>query len=280
MSEANNPLNQGEEDVRQPTELEVLKERAKKMGIVHSNNIGVEALRQKIAEKQEGKGENFNPALPETVTESKPAAAQSTSLFSLGRTNPVAQTAQATQVAAEGAQNQETVEELKAKLEALTASRVIADAPAASEADLEKKSQDVVNPLTGSAQPVRKRTLQQMMREEQTKLVRLRIQNLDPKKKDLQGEIITVANEYLGTVKKFVPYGEVTDNGYHVPYCIYEFLKTKRFLNIRTTRDRVTKQIKVEHNMALEYSLEVLDPLTKEELARLAASQAAAGSLN
>lgn len=125
------------------------------------------------------------------------------------------------------------------------------------------------------------RTLRQKLIEEQMKLVRIRIQNLDPKKKDLQGEIITVANEYLGTVRKYVPYGEVTDGGWHVPYCIYEFLKSRKFLNLRTFTDRRNGgNIRVEQGWAQEFSIEVLPPLTADELKKLANAQAAAGAVN
>lgn len=130
------------------------------------------------------------------------------------------------------------------------------------------------------ATSVKRKTLRQHLLDENMKLVRLRITNLDPKKKDLPGEIITVANEHLGTVRKYVPYGEVTDNGYHVPYCIYKALKARKFLNIRTFKDRQNQnQIRVEQNWAQEFALEVLPQLTKEEIQKLAAAQSAAGGL-
>lgn len=110
---------------------------------------------------------------------------------------------------------------------------------------------------------------------EQMKLVRIRISCLDPKKKELEGEIITVANSYIGTVRKFVPYGEKTDNGYHVPYCIYQFLKDRQFLQIRTRK--VGGKEFAETNWVKEFSIEVLPQLTKEELADLAAAQLARG---
>lgn len=113
---------------------------------------------------------------------------------------------------------------------------------------------------------------------EQLKLVRLRITNLDPKKKDLPGEILTVANEYIGTVRKYVPFGEQTDNGYHVPYCIYTLLESRRFQHIRVTKKNGREH--VETTWAKEFSLEILPPLTEAELAKLAASQAAAGGLS
>lgn len=123
----------------------------------------------------------------------------------------------------------------------------------------------------------------QSMREEllasQMKLVRIRISNMDPKKKDLPGEIFTVANEYIGTVRKFVPYGEATDAGYHVPFCIYTMLEEKRFLHIRTATDRRTGSIRTETSWQKEFAIEVLPQLTPAEIEDLAKAQLAAGSI-
>lgn len=128
--------------------------------------------------------------------------------------------------------------------------------------------------------PVKQETLRQKLIRENMRLIRLRITNLDPKKKDVPGEIYTVANEYLGTVRKYVPFGEVTDEGYHVPYVIYKMLRAKKFLNIRTFKDRKNNnQIRVEQSWAKEFALEVLDPLTPEQLKQLGTAQLAAGGL-
>ena len=136
-----------------------------------------------------------------------------------------------------------------------------------------------VNALTGAeTKPAKKMSLRQYLQQEKMKLVRCRITNLDPKKKDLPGEIITVANEHLGTVRKFVPFGEVTDNGYHIPQCIYDMLKERTFVSIKTRKDPKGQTI-VEHQNAREFSLEVLPPLTADELAKLGAAQQAAGGL-
>ena len=146
---------------------------------------------------------------------------------------------------------------------------------------------EAVNALTGkkdvaeSTAPKRPynnaAALRKMMQEEQMKLIRVRITNLDPKKKDLPGEIFTTGNEYLGSVRKYVPYGEVTDEGYHIPFCIFKQLEARRFLNIRTIVDRVTKQTRTDSSWAKEFALEVLPPLTQAELNQLAAAQAASG---
>jgi len=190
-------------------ELTVLKQRAKLMGLVFSNNIGIQALRQKIEAKMAG----------EIVTadaEADNAPAQA---------NP------------------------------LTGEDPVKD----------------VNPVTGK--PL---TTREILMRDQMKLVRLRITNMDPKKKELPGEILTVGNEFLGTVSKYIPFGEVTDNGYHVPFILYTMMKDRKFLNIRTTKT-ANGQSKVSQNWASEFALEILPPLTRSELDKLATAQAAAG---
>jgi hypothetical protein len=139
-----------------------------------------------------------------------------------------------------------------------------------------------INPLAGetTAQPLKRKTLRQKLYDEQMKLVRIRVTNLDPKKKDLPGEVITVANEHLGTVRKFVPFGEVTDDGYHVPYCIYRFMEKRKFLNIRIVKDRRTGVERVESNWVKEFALEVLPQLTPQQIANLRTAQIAAGSVD
>lgn len=154
----------------------------------------------------------------------------------------------------------------------------IADAQEGKESEPEQEEPEV-NPLEDKEKAPVKETeaqMRQRIRLEQTRLIRVRIQNLDPKKKDLPGEIITVANEYMGTIRKFVPFGEATDNGYHIPYCIYEFLKNRKFLSIRVSN----KGKKIEQMWVREFAIEELPPLTQEELDKLAAAQAAAGSTN
>ena len=187
-------------------ELTLLKERAKVMGIPFSNNISLETLRKRVADKMEGKDE-----APE--------------------------------------------------VNALTGDPEIAQAMAA-------------KPLDQKANAV---ALRKLMYAKQMRQVRVRITNMDPKKKDLPGEIWTVANEYLGTVRKFVPYGEQTDDGFHIPYCLYRLLDSKRFLHIRDVKDRTTGIVRQDKVWAKEFSLDVLPSLTQGELDRLAAAQAAAG---
>lgn len=116
--------------------------------------------------------------------------------------------------------------------------------------------------------------------QEARKLIRLRITNLNPNKKDLHGEIFTVANEFVGIVKRFIPYGETTDEGYHVENILYKQMKARKFLQVKTRKDpKNPGNMLVDTKWVNEFALEVLDPLTKEELEELARVQAASGSL-
>ena len=112
------------------------------------------------------------------------------------------------------------------------------------------------------------------LRKEATKLIRVSIKNLNPAKKDLHGEIYTIANKILGEVSKYVPYDSAGE-AYHLPYCIYKLLLNKKFLQIRTFKDNETKQIRIEQGWVPEFSIEVLPPLTAQELKDLAIKQKA-----
>ena len=125
----------------------------------------------------------------------------------------------------------------------------------------------------------KKVAIREKMKQEQMALVRLRITNLNPDKSDLPGEIFTVANKYLGNVKKFIPYGEATDEGYHVPRFIYEQMKTRKFLQKRTKENPRTGSIDVKTSWVQEFALEELPQLTKKELSQLANQQRAAQGL-
>ena len=153
------------------------------------------------------------------------------------------------------------LEKLKAKIEAKLNPTVEEDVDPGEETEIQRKAR------------IRKKQI-----TEQMVLIRCRIANLNPSKRDLRGEIFTVANKYVGTVRKFIPYGEATDNGYHIPNIIYEQLKTRKFLQVNTRNDRSAgNQIVVDQRWVPEFSIEVLPQLTPEDLAKLAASQAAAG---
>lgn len=109
-----------------------------------------------------------------------------------------------------------------------------------------------------------------------SELVRIRVTCMNPAKKEWEGEIFTVGNATVGTFKKFIPFN--ADEGWHVPRIMYEQLKERECQIFVTKRDdrgntsRTGKLIK-------EFAIEVLPPLTEEELKDLAQRQAMAKSV-
>ena len=122
---------------------------------------------------------------------------------------------------------------------------------------------------------------EQQIRDEVQKrglaLVRVRIANMNPAKNDLDGEIITVANKYLGNVSKFIPFGDKSDGGYHIPRVILNDLRARKFQQV--TVRKVKGKLVTKTRMVPEYMVEELPMLTPEELEKLAARQAAAAAL-
>lgn len=111
--------------------------------------------------------------------------------------------------------------------------------------------------------------------KEEMALVRVRISCLNPAKREIKGEIVTVANRFVGTVRKFVPFGEATDEGYHLPRILLNELKSRKFNSV-TTRKGPNGQMLPVQRLVPEFAIEELEPLTQEQLNKLAAAQAAA----
>lgn len=110
------------------------------------------------------------------------------------------------------------------------------------------------------------------LRRESNRLVRIRLTCMDPAKKSWPGEIITVANAVVGTVKKYVPYQD-NEAGYHVPQIIYDFLKDRKYQAFKTVPGPKGRPIKKGY-LANAYAIEELPPLTPQELKDLAQRQA------
>lgn len=146
-----------------------------------------------------------------------------------------------------------------------------------SEAGNQKKEEEVeaqdentpLNEMT-DASLIRKK-----MYEEEMRLIRVRINNLNPAKRDVPGEILTVHNKYIGTVRKYIPFGEVTDEGYHVPYILLKVLQNRKFALTKVKKSKSGTKLP-SISWVKEFNIEILPPLTKKELQELARKQAAA----
>lgn len=146
-------------------------------------------------------------------------------------------------------------------------------APVNAQADDEPDQETL--PLNMVSDPV---VLRRRMYNENMFLVRIRVANLNPLKKDIPGEWITVHNKFLGTVRKYVPFGEATDVGYHVPKIILDVLKSRKFLSLKPRTDKGGSSIPTSQ-WVKEFAIEELPYLTLEELEQLKRQQAAAKGL-
>ena len=115
------------------------------------------------------------------------------------------------------------------------------------------------------------------LKAEALKLVRIRLTCLNPAKKEWDGEIITVGNSLIGSVKKFVPFN--ADDGWHVPHVIYQQLKERQCQIFQTATDARGNKVR-KGKLIKEFAIEVLPPLTKEELDELARRQAMAKAID
>jgi hypothetical protein len=94
---------------------------------------------------------------------------------------------------------------------------------------------------------------------------------MNPAKKEWDGEIISVGSAKIGTFKKFVKFN--TEEGWHIPNIIYEYIKERKCSIFFTEKNHIGQKVR-KAKLVNEFNLEVLPPLTKDELKSLAQRQA------
>ena len=109
------------------------------------------------------------------------------------------------------------------------------------------------------------------LKREALKLVRVRITCMNPAKKEWEGEIISVGNSVVGTVKKYIPFN--ADEGWHVPKMLFDYLNEKQCQVFFTFKDSRGNNIR-KGKLIKEFAIDVLPPLTPAELQEMARRQA------
>ena len=105
---------------------------------------------------------------------------------------------------------------------------------------------------------------------EANKLVRVRITCMNPAKKEWEGEIITVSNSVIGTIRKYIPFN--ADDGWHVPQAILNMLNERMCQVFNSVPDGKGNMVR-KGKLVKEFSIEVLPDLTPSELYDLAQRQ-------
>ena len=135
------------------------------------------------------------------------------------------------------------------------------------EPDVEVVSAKVVAPVIEETMNQKRNRL----KKEALALVRIRLTCMNPAKAEWEGEIFTIGNALIGSVKKFVPFN--ADDGWHVPTIILQQLQERQcqvFVSAKDARGNNVRRGK----LIKEFAIEILPPLTKTELDELARRQA------
>ncbi len=130
----------------------------------------------------------------------------------------------------------------------------------------ELDAEKVVKPIETEVQK------RQRIIKETGRLIRIRVNCMNPNKRDWEGEVFTVSNDFV-KYSKYVPFNN--DEGWHVPQMILSFMKDKQcqiFYNAKDDRGNKTRHGKLIN----EFAIEIMDPLTINELKELAQRQAMA----
>ena len=114
------------------------------------------------------------------------------------------------------------------------------------------------------------------LRKEASALVRVRVTCMNPNKKEWKGEIFTASNSIVGTFRKYVQFN--TEEGWHVPQIILNMIKARQFQTFYTIKNERGVAVR-KGKLIPEFAVEVLPPLTEEELLELSRRQALAGGV-
>jgi hypothetical protein len=170
------------------------------------------------------------------------------------------------------------LEKLRAKVNAAVSSEGPVEDEAQKEEDeaSEDKSADpeMTAPPPPPAAPAKVETEAEKrirLKLEASALVRIRVTCMNPAKSEWEGEIFTVGNAGVGSFKKYVPFN--SDEGWHVPKIMFDHLKERQCQVFTTVKDERGNKVR-RGKLIREFAIEVLPPLSKEELSELARRQA------
>jgi hypothetical protein len=122
-----------------------------------------------------------------------------------------------------------------------------------------------------------KQSPEQLLRnvKEAQRLIRCRITCMNPNKRNWTGEIFSVGSAKIGTTKKFIPYN--SPEPYHLPRILFDELKERKCRIGYIEKLPNGKEVN-RYKLINEFAIEVLSPLTPEEVKEMARKQALVAS--
>lgn len=149
---------------------------------------------------------------------------------------------------------------------------VLNDEASAKEASDEVEDSEDDGEVEEEQKPKKKKLDKATERKRSQKLVRVIVRPLDPRRTQLDGELVMAGNSTIGTTGKFVPFN--VETGYHIPEVIYNALRDRTFTEFYTVVDNQGN----EHTKSRQkkaFLIEVLDPLTEEQIKEIRIRQQA-----
>lgn len=247
MSDPTDITDDKDEEFVQPDELTSLKAKADLMGIRYHPSIGVDKLRAKVLNAL-----SDNPVPDEELDQDdEPETIE---------------------------QEEEQEEEDEEESTDPTPEELEEEAPVVSSipkpAALVAEAAPVVKEVPVAAAPVRALTAQEKVnearakaRDEALRMVRINVTCMNPLKTEWNGELFTIGNNLIGTVSKFVPFGTV--DGWHVPNIIYLMIKDRQYQQFTAKKVRPGQPPSRDTKLVREFSIELMDPLSPQELQEL-----------
>lgn len=115
----------------------------------------------------------------------------------------------------------------------------------------------------------------EQLRSDNLKLVHVIVTPNDPTKQVLQGEVFSVGNSVLGTLTRFIPFGE----NWLIEEIFYKTLKEKEYQLITTKTDAKGISVPIS-KMVKAYNIQVLPLPTEDEVSEWARLQQARNAMD
>jgi hypothetical protein len=174
----------------------------------------------------------------------------------------------------------------KTEIEVLKEKADLIGVPYSPNIGLETLKERVAEKMEGNSKAVGAKTVaprsfkedtqrRQQLIKDATKLIRVLVTNRNPNKKDVTGEYFTFANAAVGTITRLVPFNTET----HVEQGILNAMTLRKYAKV-TMKKNAQGVPYPERRVIDELGVEILTPLTEQELKDLAADQAKRGAID
>lgn len=139
-------------------------------------------------------------------------------------------------------------------------------------ADKEGITYETTEPKVENTSGSNKPKTNAQLASEQKALIRIKLTSLDPADRDKTGEYFTIVNGIVGKITRMIPFNKP----WHVEKALLDSIREIKYAAFTQTDPSAPVKI----DLISKYSIEVLPPLTPEELKELAKQQQAGNRID